>query len=118
MITETDEKKLNTFMSSLNKVANEVLNKEYSQNTPKNSFYYYSDEQTKNKYFYTTSKRLKNKDSKRIGYISGVYVYLKSKKHFKARAKKTHAKKKDAIARALMLSKTNLFIRKVLNEVY
>ena len=94
----------NGFMKDINKIANEILNEE-TGNTFKNSFYYYSDGQTKNKYFYTTSKKLKNKDSKRTGYISGVYVYLKSKKIFKARQKKSHAKKKDAIARALNLSK-------------
>jgi len=106
MKTQTEKERLNNISKFLNKKLNPLLNEIMQEEIGfKNSFYYYSDTKTKNKYFYTTSKKFKNKDSKRKGYISGVYVYLKSKKIFKARYKKSHAKKKDAIKRALELSK-------------
>lgn len=74
------------------------------------SYRYYSPKKPANKsrkldrYFYTTSK-VTHKGNKR--FVSGVYRYNASKEQWVATKKAGHAKKKDAIARALKLSSNN-----------
>lgn len=91
------------FINAINEMINgdPAIRSLFEGLTPRQASYrYYSHKGSRDQYFYTTQK-INHKGKKR--YLSGIYRYLSSKKTWKLIESSVagHAKKKDAMARAL-----------------